>query len=201
MITRLFTGLLILLWSHSVKGQDQSDVSSKKNDMRYGNWYPTISLFYGPSYRSDRTILHSFDLDAQRIAPLFNRRRWYAFRVRMDYVNGDNYAVGLGFQTRMFRTTSKWPIKRLLIIGLVPSVFSIDKSYGVNIKPEFGVRFSMFGWSHVGATVYFGYAFEIPVVGMDQYFAGRHDLTLKIALSFLHVGDRRRFRNENPEDG
>lgn len=141
-----------------------------------------LSFFYGPSYRSDKTLLSTYELEYYYNRRSCTQRSWYGLAARLDYLNKENYALGLRYFACRQRRRRLWPLSP--VVAVVPSIFQTPQNYGFNIKPELYLRITTGTYAPMGVTLCLSYGYEIPIIGEEFYFAGRHELSAKLAITF-----------------
>ncbi len=134
-------------------------------------------IAYGISYRIHDDFYQSFEIFTQL-------RRWKGDQlakyngmgIRFDYLKNKNFSAGIKFFKEVFRYTD-FPI--IPVWAITPICFQYNHTVGMNIKPELDLV--CFGRKSP-IIFHLSYGYDIPIIAENKFSAGRHDLSLKIAL-------------------
>ncbi|MCC6817406.1 MAG: hypothetical protein IT245_00745 [Bacteroidia bacterium] len=142
-----------------------------------------ISLYWGQSYRLNQDFYSLFDVSFENFRSNCTSASFKGYGIRLDHFNKDNYALSV----RYFKSLVHRP--DLLMTpywGISPVAFSMMESFGLNLKPELGLRFNSAPFSRhstLSVSLNIAYGYDIPILSENQFLPNRHDFSAKLALS------------------
>jgi hypothetical protein len=151
---------------------------------RFGRDAKDISFYWGPTYRLKNNFYNSFDISYEHYNSSCLRAYYRGYGIRLDNFNNDNFAIS----AKYFRSFLRRPGVLLTpYIGFSPVFFKMKSSYGLNIKPEIGIRFNTGALTFrqiVSFSLNVSYGYDIPILNETAFMVGRQDISAKFALSF-----------------
>ena len=142
-----------------------------------GYAYDQGSIFYGQTYLLNNKWMHTIDFDYYKVCNSCTRSENYGFGIGFDILNLSHTS----WRVKYFRTFS--PSNFAPYIAISPSRFRCERGKGWNLKPEVGFRFGQGHWPNVSPTISISYGYQFPLKNETYYFADRHELSLKLALT------------------
>ena len=162
----------------------------------YGMRSDKLALYWGQSYRINDRFYHTFDISYGHYWSSCTSAGLKGFGLRFDYLQNNNYALGI----RYFRSIRNYFSHELIPYWEIsPQFFQCNNKPGLNLKPGIGLWFNPFYGSAVGVSLKVSYGYDIPIAGAKQFTAGRHDFSACIALSIRLNGVRSWFRRRTDE--
>lgn len=133
---------------------------------------------YGASYRINDQLYHTFQFYRQK-SHSFGRVR-STTGVKFDWLYNGNFSAGIRYGAAPYSNAGRSKIVPML--ALMPECFLYEKQWGMNLKPEFELT-RAWRWVNLGLS----YSYAIPIVSENLYGAGRHDFSLRMAISINEV--------------
>ncbi len=133
---------------------------------------------YGASNRVNDQVYHTFQLYLQK-SQNYGKVRSVA-GVKFDWLNDGNFSAGIRYGATILSSRRRG--KTVPLLALMPECFRYAKKWGMNLKPELELT-RAWKWVNFGLS----YSYAIPVVSENDYGAGRHDFSLRMAINLNEV--------------
>lgn len=162
---------LFLTLSFTACGKAYAFTGFQKNELVIG---------WGPSYRIQDNFYHHFEIAHESYETGCTHTKIVGLGVRADLFNDDNYSIALKY----YHTTRKLSEHTLLPYwGISPVYFNCNNVSGLNLKPEFGLRFIPIDWTFIGFSLNVSYGYQIPIIAELDYSPGRHDISATVGFT------------------
>ena len=99
---------------------------------------------------------------------------------RTNSWNDGNFSAGIRYGATILSNRRRG--KTVPLLALMPECFRYEKKWGMNLKPELELT-RAWKWANFGLS----YSYAIPVVSENDYGAGRHDFSLRMAINLNEV--------------
>lgn len=154
------------------------------------------ALAYGQTYRIDDRFYHTFGFSYEKYRSTAESASLNGAGIRFDYFRNDDFAVGI----RYFRAMkSQQDYTPLPYWGISPVLFQFNKTIGLNVKPEIGIRINTWFSNPHGLTFTIAYGYDIPIIAENNFNAGRHDLSATISYKRYFESGKVKSQNQSTD--